>query len=120
MAVKKQVNFSIPEGVTNLFDELTSRVTEKQKWIVISGALLAYAGLSQESRERYQREVAAADVGNGIDELLLRAKSGELRRQAENGGIRDNPLIMRGSDSGRREAARARSGRPKSQNDRPQ
>lgn len=45
-------NFSLPPPVNEVFNELTSGLGEKQKWTVVTSAILLYLSLPKDERQR--------------------------------------------------------------------
>lgn len=83
-------NFYLPPPVNDVFNELVSGLGEKQKWTVITAAILEYLSLPQEVKQQRIQEMANADFGSGperFDALISAAKS------AANGRTTPTPVL---------------------------
>ncbi len=84
MATKIATNLSLPTEVREEYLALAAELRSKQKWLVATAAMLMFIEAPPEIRDHYMREAAGADVaGASFKNLIARAKSGQLRIDAE-------------------------------------
>lgn len=80
---KAKTNFLVPAPLLAAFREIAVRYGSKRHWTVFSAAILAVLEMDRETLEFYAQEVGSADYGRcSWQDLIERAKSGKLRKQA--------------------------------------
>jgi hypothetical protein len=103
VAEKKNVNFNLPPEIHAQFERIVEGVGGKQKWVAISAAVLMLIEADAEVRRHYLQSVVAAEVDNSFEELIERARSGDLRWESDHRPKRTLP----------RAAAKSKRGEPK-------
>jgi hypothetical protein len=84
VALKEKTNISLPPELARELDKLLERAGAKRHWTVFSAAVLLLIELSKDELDYYTGTAGAADYGHPtFPDLIRRARSGELRRLAE-------------------------------------
>lgn len=84
VADKKAVNLTIPIPVIGEYEAMASDLKRKEKWMVVTAAMLMLMEVPEPVRNYYINQAGSADLAGGsFQDLIDRAKTGELRAEAE-------------------------------------
>lgn len=89
---KKPTTFQFPLPVRDALDDarIDLSLDGKKKWAVLTAAALLFLDRTDDERQVYVQAALAADRGSdAFTALIARARSGELRREAEQQGGAD-------------------------------
>ena len=93
LTMKKKVGFFLPSPIVDAYEQVADRVGGKEKWQVISAAILMLLEASEAEQNEYIRRVAvAATPGNSFEQLVRdvtvgRVVDGEISHVDSNGII---------------------------------
>lgn len=81
MPRKKTINLAIPVPLLNEFNEVCKHYGHaKQKGLVLSAAILMFLEADPADQGEALERILVADVRSGVDELIERAKTEQIRR----------------------------------------
>lgn len=80
---KLGVNFSLPPELAQELDAIVERFGVKRKWAVLAAGILLLLEQTPEAIGRYVEAVGSADMTGRWNELMGRAKSGQLSREIQ-------------------------------------
>jgi hypothetical protein len=81
-------NFSLPAPIRDAFYEMADTLGKKDRWVVISAAILMLLEADEPKRRAYFGRVYSAKVGEGFASLVDKAKERKLAGEIGSGQIK--------------------------------
>lgn len=102
MSRKKTINLAIPESLLGEFNEVCRHYGHaKQKGLVLSAAILLFLEADPSEQGDALERILIADVRDGVDSMIMRAKQEQIERIESREAPADSPRLAKAAKKAR-------------------